>query len=47
MLASPLTVQLRDAMVALIKEEQVNCGVFTGIHATFSRGDFTSVEGMF
>jgi hypothetical protein len=45
-LASPLNEDLRKAMVALFKMTQVDsCGIFTGIHATFSKGDFASVEG--
>lgn len=44
-LASPLNAGLSTAMKTIINERKVSCGVFTGIHATFSRGDFFSVEG--
>ncbi|KAL0811289.1 hypothetical protein ABMA28_009703 [Loxostege sticticalis] len=45
-LASPLTPALRDAMSNLAKDKNISCGVFTGIHAFFSRGDFASIEGV-
>jgi thiamine biosynthesis protein ThiC len=44
-LASPLNKLLFEAMVKLMKSNQIECGAFTGIHATFSKGDFSSVEG--
>ncbi|XP_041978384.1 C-type mannose receptor 2-like [Aricia agestis] len=44
-LASPLTEELKTALRGLIPAGD-DCGVFTGIHATFSRGDFHSVEGI-
>ncbi|XP_028177458.1 macrophage mannose receptor 1-like [Ostrinia furnacalis] len=45
-LASPLTPALRDAMANLAKNNGNTCGIFTGIHAVFSRGDFASIEGV-
>ncbi|XP_072932310.1 C-type mannose receptor 2-like isoform X2 [Epargyreus clarus] len=46
-LASPLNDGMREAMKSLISQEVgTTCGVYTGIHATFSRGDFFSIEGV-
>ncbi|XP_045448529.1 macrophage mannose receptor 1-like [Melitaea cinxia] len=45
-LASPLNADLSAAMRRLMKEDGMKCGIFTGIHSTFSRGDFHSVEGV-
>ncbi|CAH2106810.1 unnamed protein product [Euphydryas editha] len=46
-LASPLNDGLRSAMkMMMIREVGMKGGVFTGIHSTFSRGDFHSVEGI-
>ncbi|CAH0719669.1 unnamed protein product, partial [Brenthis ino] len=46
-LASPLTSGLSLAMRKKMEREGVlKCGVFTGIHASFSRGDFHSIEGV-
>ncbi|CAH2038132.1 unnamed protein product, partial [Iphiclides podalirius] len=47
-LASPSNIKLRKAMGFLIEEAtgDMTCGVFTGIHAFFSRGDFQSIEGV-
>ncbi|XP_041979999.1 C-type mannose receptor 2-like [Aricia agestis] len=44
-LASPLNEGLKAALRSSIPTDN-DCGVFTGIHATFSRGDFFSVEGV-
>ncbi|CAH2106806.1 unnamed protein product [Euphydryas editha] len=46
-LASPLNDGLSSAMkTMMINEVGMKSGVFTGIHSTFSRGDFHSVEGI-
>ncbi|CAH2038130.1 unnamed protein product, partial [Iphiclides podalirius] len=47
-LASPLNSSFQNAMKFLIDEEtsDMSCGVFTGIHAFFSKGDFQSIEGV-
>ncbi|XP_023949387.1 macrophage mannose receptor 1 [Bicyclus anynana] len=45
-LASPLTNELKLAMVSEIQQAALECGVFTGISSFFSRGDFHSVEGI-
>ncbi|CAH2038128.1 unnamed protein product, partial [Iphiclides podalirius] len=47
-LASPSNSSLQDAMSFLIEEAtgDMSSGVFTGIHAFFSRGDFQSIEGV-
>ncbi|RVE52735.1 hypothetical protein evm_002608 [Chilo suppressalis] len=45
-LASPLNKNLQDAMTTMMNDKKTNCAVFTGIHATFSRGDYASVEGV-
>ncbi|XP_014371794.2 macrophage mannose receptor 1-like [Papilio machaon] len=47
-LASPLNTGLKAAMSVLIREASgdMTCGVFTGIHAMFSRGDLYSIEGV-
>ncbi|XP_004922068.1 macrophage mannose receptor 1 [Bombyx mori] len=44
-LASPLDDALKSGMLSLIKNK-TSCGIFTGIHATFSKGDYRSVEGV-
>ncbi|KAL0882224.1 hypothetical protein ABMA27_000765 [Loxostege sticticalis] len=43
-LASPLDKSLQEAMEHATSK--VNCAIFTGIHATISKGDFTSIEGV-
>ncbi|XP_026322914.1 secretory phospholipase A2 receptor-like [Hyposmocoma kahamanoa] len=43
-LASPLNPGLRYAMLRYSNTSV--CGVFTGLHSTFSRGDYFSVEGV-
>ncbi|XP_028161368.1 C-type mannose receptor 2-like isoform X1 [Ostrinia furnacalis] len=45
-LASPLDRNLHKAMEGIQAASGVACGIFTGIHATFSKGDFTSIEGV-
>ncbi|CAG5031463.1 unnamed protein product [Parnassius apollo] len=47
-LASPSTQGLINAMKLLIDGAtgDMSCGIFTGIHATFSRGDFHTIEGV-
>ncbi|CAK1595717.1 unnamed protein product [Parnassius mnemosyne] len=47
-LASPSTQGLINAMKLLISEAtgDMSCGIFTGIHATFSKGDFHTIEGV-
>ncbi|XP_004922067.1 macrophage mannose receptor 1 isoform X1 [Bombyx mori] len=45
-LASPLDDALKSGMLSLIKNKKTSCGIFTGIHATFSKGDYRSVEGV-
>ncbi|XP_045521355.1 macrophage mannose receptor 1-like [Pieris brassicae] len=46
-IASPLNDELKTAMVSMMDvTPKLKCGVFLGIHATFSRGDFFSVEGV-
>ncbi|VVC99730.1 unnamed protein product [Leptidea sinapis] len=46
-LASPLDSHLLQAMQTLMAGgPKLKCGVFLGIHATFSRGDFFSIEGV-
>ncbi|CAH0751162.1 unnamed protein product [Diatraea saccharalis] len=45
-LASPLNLQLQRAMVTLLKTHSDSCGILTGIHATFSKGDYSSIEGV-
>ncbi|CAG9786442.1 unnamed protein product [Diatraea saccharalis] len=44
--ASPLNENLQRAMVDLFKGRSDTCGIFTGIHATLSKGDFSSIEGV-
>ncbi|CAH0398105.1 unnamed protein product [Chilo suppressalis] len=44
--ASPLTVDLQQAMMKFAKNHTDSCGIFTGVHAAFSRGDFATVEGV-
>ncbi|XP_047995246.1 hemolymph lipopolysaccharide-binding protein-like isoform X2 [Leguminivora glycinivorella] len=45
-LASPETEDLRHAMRIIVTNNQgVTCGVFTGIHATYSKGDYYSIDG--
>ncbi|CAH0398101.1 unnamed protein product [Chilo suppressalis] len=44
--ASPLTVDLQQAMMKFAKTHTDSCGIFTGVHAVFSRGDFATVEGV-
>ncbi|XP_063825026.1 C-type mannose receptor 2-like isoform X1 [Ostrinia nubilalis] len=43
-LASPLNANLQTAIARLTAG--VSCAIFTGIHATISKGDFTSIEGI-
>ncbi|XP_022121564.2 macrophage mannose receptor 1 [Pieris rapae] len=46
-IASPLYDELKTAMVSMMHvTPNLKSGVFLGIHATFSRGDFLSVEGV-
>ncbi|XP_072932316.1 uncharacterized protein [Epargyreus clarus] len=46
-LASPLTTGLSESMMKYIDGEvDRRWGVYTGIHATFSKGDYFSVEGV-
>ncbi|XP_046959960.1 secretory phospholipase A2 receptor [Vanessa cardui] len=45
-LASPLNEKLKTAMKDLMKQENIQRCIFTGIHSVFSRGDFHSVEGV-
>ncbi|XP_047517594.1 macrophage mannose receptor 1-like [Pieris napi] len=46
-IASPLNDELKTAMMSMMDvTPKLKCGVFLGIHATFSRGDFFSVEGV-
>nr|ACN41858.1 immulectin-2a [Manduca sexta] len=45
-LASPLNSNLKFAMSSIMILKTPKQSVFTGIHATFSRGDFFSVEGI-
>ncbi|RVE52734.1 hypothetical protein evm_002607 [Chilo suppressalis] len=45
-LASPLNKNLQDAMTTMMNYSKTNCAVFTGIHATFSKGDYASIEGV-
>ncbi|KAJ2940077.1 hypothetical protein O0L34_g14113 [Tuta absoluta] len=44
-LASPINKPIRSAMMNFANRSNV-CGVFTGIHSRFSRGDMFSVEGV-
>ncbi|XP_063381171.1 C-type mannose receptor 2-like [Cydia fagiglandana] len=45
-LASPETENLRHAMQSVLMNNQaVTCGIFTGIHATYSKGDYNSIDG--
>nr|XP_034830465.1 uncharacterized protein LOC117987550 isoform X1 [Maniola hyperantus] len=45
-LASPLNTELAAAMRSVAQQNSLKCGVFTGIHSFFSRGDFHSIEGI-
>lgn len=46
-LASPTTTAIESAMRNEMKSKRVSwSGVYSGIHATFSKGDFFSVEGV-
>lgn len=46
-LASPLTWQIREAVLTLVKKQKnTPPRIYTGVHATFSRGDYSSVEGV-
>ncbi|XP_045771387.1 macrophage mannose receptor 1-like isoform X1 [Maniola jurtina] len=45
-LASPLNSQLAAAMRSVTQQNALTCGIYTGIHSSFSRGDFHSVEGI-
>ncbi|XP_063533712.1 hemolymph lipopolysaccharide-binding protein-like [Cydia strobilella] len=45
-LASPLTQKMSDVLKSFVEDNVLGCGIFTGIHATFSRGDFASIEGV-
>ncbi|KAL4704629.1 hypothetical protein ACJJTC_002886 [Scirpophaga incertulas] len=46
-LASPINTYLRNAMIALHKRNNnENFALYTGIHATISKGAFTSIEGV-
>ncbi|XP_026318392.1 C-type mannose receptor 2-like isoform X1 [Hyposmocoma kahamanoa] len=45
-LASPSDDLMLNAMLFISKDAVgVNCGVYTGIHSWFSKGDFTSIDG--
>ncbi|XP_026318377.1 C-type mannose receptor 2-like [Hyposmocoma kahamanoa] len=45
-LASPSNDQMLQAMVDIIGQARgVNCGVYTGVNAWFSHGDYTSIDG--
>ncbi|XP_063361843.1 C-type mannose receptor 2-like [Cydia amplana] len=44
-LASPENENLFSTMKTLVAEHTKSCGVYTGIHATFSKGDYYSIEG--
>ncbi|KOB66830.1 Lipopolysaccharide binding protein, partial [Operophtera brumata] len=43
-LASPLTYQLRDAVINLVSQQSSVNIIFTGVHATLSKGDYASIE---
>ncbi|XP_045497479.1 C-type mannose receptor 2-like [Colias croceus] len=47
-IASPLDQNLKEVMISMMDvTPKLKCnGIFTGIHATFSRGDFFSAEGV-
>ncbi|KAL0840842.1 hypothetical protein ABMA28_014648 [Loxostege sticticalis] len=45
-LASPINENLAKVMNRMQEENQHGNGIFTGIHSTFSKGDFTSIEGV-
>ncbi|XP_039754267.1 macrophage mannose receptor 1-like [Pararge aegeria] len=45
-LASPLNHNLASAMLSVVTEASIKCGLYTGIHAFFSKGDFHSIEGI-
>ncbi|XP_026323011.1 C-type mannose receptor 2-like [Hyposmocoma kahamanoa] len=46
-LASPVNDKMASAMTNTIKQCEANhFGIFTGIHSTFSKGDYRSVEGV-
>ncbi|NP_001165396.1 C-type mannose receptor 2-like [Bombyx mandarina] len=45
-LASPLDAALKSSMLSLITNKKSSCGIYTGIHALFSKGDFRSIEGV-
>lgn len=51
-LASPLNHDLKAAMISMVAQRQrsPNCSspsmIFTGVHATFSKGDYSSIEGV-
>ncbi|KAL4719814.1 hypothetical protein ACJJTC_004005 [Scirpophaga incertulas] len=44
-LASPTSVALRKAMESMYKQYTDSCGIYTGINAMFSKGDFATVDG--
>lgn len=47
-LASPSDDLMLNAMLYISKDAvDVNCGVYTGIHSWFSKGDFTSIDGRY
>ncbi|XP_061713801.1 CD209 antigen-like protein B isoform X1 [Cydia pomonella] len=46
-LASPLTQKMSDVLKSFVEDHELGSrGIFTGIRATFSRGDFASIEGV-
>ncbi|RVE42394.1 hypothetical protein evm_012953 [Chilo suppressalis] len=46
-LASPLNIYLKNAMTNLHKKTKSDaCALYTGIHATISKGAYTSIEGV-
>lgn len=47
-LASPLNNDLKAAIVSFVKQQRdtIPCTIFSGVHATFSQGDYSSVEGV-
>ncbi|KAJ8709526.1 hypothetical protein PYW08_009530 [Mythimna loreyi] len=44
-LASPTTPEIKSEMIRIIKDSSSKQEVFTGIHATFSQGDYHTIEG--
>ncbi|CAH0398103.1 unnamed protein product [Chilo suppressalis] len=45
-LASPLTDGILEAMVELQKANSESCAILTGVHSTFSKGDYYSIDGV-